>query len=210
MLCQVRVAAAQARVHLCDATLDSILEAANLFETPPTSQKAQEADAAIDLDAVLLEEEASRSNKLNVGVLGSIKTKDESFCYLAQAAALSAAAQRLNSLHAAHISHQEERVAAGRKRTAAAAGLELGEDDEPPLAAVTALSPMLSMHAVPALRHEAFKALNASAGQEPSLLCLAAAAASDVTASALVTRAPLAAPLATSSLRVGPLICGAR
>lgn len=184
---QVRVAAAQARVHLCDSTLESILSAANLTPSPLNATNAQENDDVVmHEDAVLPEEEVSKS-KLPGSVLSSMKTEQGSFCYLAQAAALSVAAQRLTSLHA----QQAEHIAAGRKRTAAAADLDVGDGDEPPPAAVAALSPLLSMHAVPVLRHEAFKTLNASTGQEPSLLCLAAIAMSDVTASGLATRAPI-------------------
>lgn len=188
------MAAAEARVQLCDPTLDSILTAANLMPCPSPSTNPQDSDAVMHGDFAHTDEQACRTDRSSGGVQGSMQTPDGSCCYLAHAAALSVAAQRLSALH----TEQKERVTSGRKRTAGAAGLEVGEDGEPPQAAVTALSPMLSMHAVPALRHEAFKALTASAGQELSLICLAAAATSDVTASGLATRAPLT-PLPTTA-----------
>ena len=179
---QVRAAAAQARVHLCGPTLDDILSSATNLQphTTPTVPSTHVGDAVMHHDTVLPEDEASNEASNSAS---SIKSQDGSFCCQAQAAALYTAAHRLSALHAAHV------VAVGRKRSATAAGLQLTEDGEPPEVAVASLSPILSMHAVPALRHEAFKALNASAGQEPSLIRLVAAASSDVTASGLATRA---------------------
>ena len=183
---QVRVAAAQARVHLCDPTLDAILSAAMNSKAPvDTMPSAQHEDVVMRDDAALPEGEASEA--VDPMKCKDIHSGEGSFCCQAQAAALSAAAHRLSALHAAHI------VAVGRKRSATAAGLQLTEDGGPPEVAVAALSPMLSMHAVPALRHEAFKALNASAGQEPSLMHLATAANSDAT-----TRARLWPPIVYS------------
>jgi hypothetical protein len=198
VLLQVRVAAAQARVQLCTPTLASILSAANLAAPPSTTPKSEDTEAVIHEDAGFLEEKDARSNKSKSVVLGGMEAEDSSSCHLAQAAALSAAAKLLNELHTAHRNLQEARAAAGRKCTAVDAGLELGEDGEPPLSAATVLSPMLSMHTVPALRHEAFRVLNASAGQEPSLICFADVAHSDITASGLAARAPFSSPLATS------------
>lgn len=198
---QVRVAAAQSRVGLCEPNLSSILAAASLSsdhqEAPKTTNKAPEdvemAEAATPADQGASEPPKGTVQAPENPVFGSMRTEMGSFCPLAQAAALTAAAHRLHALHV-ELSTQVGGTAA-RKRSAEAAGFDFGEDDEPPQAAVAALSPMLSMHAVPALRHEAFKALNASVGHEPSLICLAAAETSDVGGSGLVTtRAVLVFP----------------
>jgi hypothetical protein len=181
---QIRAAAAQARVQLCEPTLASLLSATNVAAPPPL---APHPGGSVGVSEEKLTEPKSTISNDS----GATKTAEGPSWHLAQAAALSAAAQRLYTLHSAQRSLQDAGGGAGRKRTAADAGLELGEDGEPPPTAAAALSPMLSMHAVPALRHEAFKVLNAASGQEPTLLRLVDAATSDVTASGLVTRALL-------------------